>query len=222
MRRIFGITRILVACAGIIALAGDFNYSLGSNPLAIANFFSYFTVESALLAVAMFVVGGIFALRDRLDPLWLDMARLLVTVWIVVSGIVFAVILVEGNLRGVPVWAPWSSQLLHFWIPAYAVIDWLIAPARDVPWRTVGFVLLFPSVWVIYTMIRGAHVHWYPYFFLDPVLVAFPFEFALCLLGVIVIFTTVATAIIAISRLRLLESIRNRFGQPRVAQITVG
>ena len=222
MRRIFGITRILVACTGIIALAGDFNYSLGSNPLAIANFFSYFTVQSAMLAVIMFVVGGIYALRDQLDPLWLDMARLLVTVWIVVSGIVFTVILVEGNLRGVPVWSPWSSQLLHFWIPAYAIVDWLIAPARDVPWRTVGFVLLFPSVWVVYTMIRGSHVHWYPYFFLDPVLVAFPFEFALYLLAVVIIFTTVAAVIIAISRLRLLEHIRERFGQSRGARVSLG
>src|SRR5690554_1767705 len=99
-----------------------------------------------MLAVIMFVIGSIYALRDRLDPLWLDMVRLLVTVWIVVSGIVFAVILVEGTLRGVPVWSPWSSQLLHFWIPGYAIIDWLIAPARDVPWRTVGLVLVFPAV----------------------------------------------------------------------------
>lgn len=224
MRRVFGVTRILVACTGLIALAGDFNYSLGSNPLAIANFFSYFTVQSALLGVTMFVVGGVYALRDRLDPLWLDMARLLVTVWIVVSGIVFAVILVEGSLRGVPVWSPWSSQLLHFWIPGYAIIDWLIAPGRDVPWRTVGFILVFPAVWVVFTMIRGSYVHWYPYFFLDPVLVSFPFEFALYLLGVVVIFTAVASAIIGISRLRSFEDIRERFARqaPGRSRVSLG
>lgn len=223
MRRVFGVTRILVACTGLIALAGDFNYSLGSNPLAIANFFSYFTVQSALLAVAMFVVGGIYALRDKLDPLWLDMARLLVTVWIVVSGIVFTVILIEGSLRGVPVWSPWSSQLLHFWIPGYAVIDWLIAPGRNVPWRTVGFILIFPSMWVAFTMIRGSQVHWYPYFFLDPVLVSFPFEFALYLLAVVAIFTTVASVIIALSRLRRIARIRDRLGQraPQVSRISL-
>jgi hypothetical protein len=213
VRRVFGVSRILVACTGIAALAGDFNYSLGSNPLAIANFFSYFTVQSALLAVIVFVVGAVYALRNRLDPLWLDMVRMLVTVWVIVSGVVFAVILFEGSLRGVPVWAPWSSQLLHFWIPAYAMLDWLIAPGRDVPWRTVGYVLVFPLAWVIFTMVRGSFVHWYPYFFLDPVLVEFPFEFGLYIIIVIVIFTAVAAGVIAISRLPRFEHARERLGR---------
>ncbi|MEX1077488.1 MAG: Pr6Pr family membrane protein [Homoserinimonas sp.] len=217
MRRVFGGARILVACTGIAALAGDFNYSLGTNPLAIANFFSYFTVQSALLVVVVFVLGAVYGLRNELDPLWLDMIRVLATVWVIVSGIVFAVILVEGSLRGVPVWAPWSSQLLHFWIPGYALVDWLIAPGRDVPWRTVGFILVFPLLWVVFTMIRGSYVHWYPYFFLDPVLVAFPFEFAFYLLGVVVVFTGVAAAVIGISRLPRFEHLRERLGQNRPA-----
>lgn len=206
---------MLVACTGITALAGDFNYSLGSNPLAIANFFSYFTVASAVLAVAVLVIGAVYGLRDQPDPLWLDMVRLLATVWVIVSGIVFAVILFEGSLRGVPVWAPWSSQLLHFWIPLYALGDWLIAPARDVPWRTVGYVLIFPLVWVVFTMIRGSLVHWYPYFFLDPMLVQFPFEFGLYILAVIVIFTAVSAGVIAISRLPRLERVRHDLDRSR-------
>lgn len=211
MRRVFGGARILVAGVGIAALAGDFNYSLGTNPLAIGNFFSYFTVQSALIAVTVFVIGAVYGLRNKLDPLWLDMVRVLMTVWVIVSGIVFAVILVEGSLRGVPVWAPWSSQLLHFWIPAYALVDWLIAPGRDVPWRTVGYIMVFPLAWVVFTMIRGTLVHWYPYFFLDPLLVDFPFEFALYLAFVVIIFTGVAAGVIAISRLPRFEHLRERW-----------
>ncbi|MHA6668306.1 Pr6Pr family membrane protein [Homoserinimonas sp. A447] len=224
MRRVFGVARILVAVTGITALVGDFNYSLGSNPLAIGNFFSYFTVQSALIAVTVFVLGAAFGLRNQLDPLWLEMVRMLTTVWIIVSGIVFAVILVEGSLRGVPVWAPWSSQLLHFWIPAYAIIDWLIAPGRDVPWRTVGYILIFPLAWVIFTMIRGSQVHWYPYFFLDPLLVDFPLEFVLYLLIVVVIFTGVAAGVVAISRLPRLEHLRQRWGRstPRTSRFGLG
>lgn len=205
--------RVLVACVAVTALIGDFNFSLGSNPLAIGNFFSYFTVQSAVIAVSVFVIGAVYGLRDRQDPLWLDMVRVLATVWVIVSGIVFAVILLEGSLRGVPVWAPWSSQLLHFWIPAYALLDWLIAPGRDVPWRTVGFVLIFPLFWVVFTMVRGPFVHWYPYFFLDPVLVQFPFEFGLYLLAIIAIFTAVTALVIAISRLPRLEHVRERFAR---------
>ena len=216
MRRAFGVARILVAAVGVAALIGDFNYSLGSNPLAIGNFFSYFTVQSALIAVVVFVIGAVYGLRDQPDPLWLDMVRLLATVWVIVSGIVFAVILVEGSLRGLPVWAPWSSQLLHFWIPAYAIVDWLIAPGRDVPWSTVGFVLVFPVVWVAYTLIRGSFVYWYPYFFLDPALVAFPLELGAYLLLVVIIFTGVTAVLIAISRLPGFEHVRERLARSRL------
>lgn len=224
MRRAFGAARTLVACVGIAALVGDFNYSLGSNPLAVGNFFSYFTVQSAIIAVVLLIVGAAYGLRNQPDPLWFDMARVLATVWVIVSGIVFAVILIEGTVRGVPVWAPWSSQLLHFWIPGYALVDWLIAPARDVPWRTVWWVLIFPVLWVVYTLIRGSTVYWYPYFFLDPTLVDFPFELSLYLLLIVVIFTGVTAGLIAISRVPGLEHLRERFARdrPRRSQYSLG
>lgn len=222
MRRVFGVVRVLVACTGIVALAGDFNYSFGSNPLSIGNFFSYFTVQSAIIAVIVFIIGAVYALRDKADPLWLDMVRVLATAWVIVSGIVFAFILIEGSSRGIPVWAPWSSQLMHFWIPAYAVIDWLVAPGRKVPWKTTGFVLVFPLLWVIFTMFRGAIVYWYPYFFLDPALVEIPFEFALYLVAVIGVFCAVAALLIATSRLPRVEHLRERLTQKRVSLSRLG
>lgn len=218
MRRVFGVARILVAATGVVALASDFNYSLGSNSLAIGNFFSYFTVQSAIIAAIVFILGATYALRDREDPLWLDMLRVLVTVWVVVSGIVFIIILIEGSLRGIPVWAPWPSIVLHFCIPCYAVIDWFIAPGRDVPWRSVGICLVFPGLWVVFTMVRGSFVFWYPYFFLDPLLVEIPFEFGLYLLLIVGIFSAVASALIAISRIDRLERVRARFSRRRATR----
>jgi hypothetical protein len=210
VRKTFGILRLLVAATGVVALIGDINFTLGTGPFAVANFFSYFTVESMIIAICVFVIGAVIALRRDQDPLWLDMLRVLSTTWLIVSGIVFAVILVEGTLRGVPVWAPWSSQLLHFWIPAYAIVDWLVAPARDVPWRTVLWVMIFPAVWVVFTMIRGANVFWYPYFFLDPNLVDLPWEFIGYLLLVIAIFSATVAMLIGISRLPTFEELRAR------------
>jgi hypothetical protein len=210
VRKTFGILRLLVAATGVVALIGDLNFTLGNGPFAVANFFSYFTVESMIIAICVFVIGAVIALRRDQDPLWLDMLRVLSTTWLIVSGIVFAVILVEGTLRGVPVWAPWSSQLLHFWIPAYAIVDWLVAPARDVPWRTVLWVMIFPSVWVVFTMIRGANVFWYPYFFLDPNLVDMPWEFIGYLLLVVAIFSATVAMLIGISRLPTFEELRAR------------
>lgn len=199
-RKWFGITRIVAAITGVVALVGDINFTIGAGPFAIANFFSYFTVQSMILAVVVFGVGAVNAIKDERDPVWLDQARALSTTYVTVSGIVFAVILVEGTARGVPVWAPWSSQLLHFVIPAYALLDWWLAPGREVPWKTLAFVMLFPGVWVVYTMLRGIQVYWYPYFFLDPAIVGIPIELGLYLLAVVAVFSATVAALIAISR----------------------
>ncbi|AWB89096.1 Pr6Pr family membrane protein [Homoserinimonas hongtaonis] len=199
---VLGIARLLTAITGVVALVGDINFTIGTSPLAIGNFFSYFTVESMILAVMVFVWSGIVALTGRRDPLPLDQLRALAVAYVTVSGIVFSVLLIEGTMRGVPVWAPWSSILLHFVIPALALLDWIVAPGRLLPWSTIGWVLVFPAIWVVYTMIRGANVYWYPYFFLDPSLVDVPFELGLYLLAVVVIFASTTTLLIAVSRRR--------------------
>lgn len=200
MRRAFGVARIIAACTGVAALVGDINFTIGTGPFAIANFFSYFTVQSMMLAVVVFAFGAVNALREPEDTILLDRVRVLATTYVTVSGLVFAVILVEGSLRGVPVWAPWSSQLLHFVLPAYALLDWFLAPGKIVPWTTIPWALAFPVVWVSYTMVRGAGAYWYPYFFLDPALVQVPFELGLYLLVIVVIFSGVVALLIAISR----------------------
>jgi hypothetical protein len=215
VRRAFGIARILVAVTGVVALIGDINYTIGTGGFAIVNFFSYFTVQSMILAVVVLGLAAANALRATDDPLWLDTARLISTTYVLVSGIVFGFILIAGAKRGIPVWAPWSSLLLHFWIPAFALLDWLIAPGRNVPWRTIRWVLVFPVAWVIYTMIRGASVYWYPYFFLDPAVVEIPLPFGFYLLAIVVIFTGTMALLIGISRLPTLEHLRRRWGRRR-------
>lgn len=199
-RKWFGVARVIAAITAIVALVGDINFTIGTSPFAITNFFSYFTVQSMVLAVIVFALAAVIALRQARDPVWLDQLRALATTYVTVSGIVFAVLLVEGTSRGVPVWAPWSSQILHFVIPAYALLDWWLAPGREVPWKTLALVMLFPGIWVIYTMIRGASVYWYPYFFLDPALVEIPQELLLYLLAIVGVFSLIVALLIAISR----------------------
>jgi hypothetical protein len=45
--------------------------------------------------------------------------------------------------------------------------DSVIAANPRVPWPTVAWALVYPAAWLVYTLIRGADVGWYPYFFLD-------------------------------------------------------
>lgn len=179
MRKGFGVVRLVAGALGIVVLALHLEYSLGSGASALPNFFSYFTMQSAIGAVAIWMVGGVIALRRAADPRWLLTARMLMTTYQVVSGVVYTIIVAQAVARGVSIQVPWTSQVLHFWMPAYALVDWLLAPRRaSIRWISLRGVLAFPIVWGAFTMVRGARVGWYPYFFLDPYQVSGPAEFA--------------------------------------------
>ncbi|MDJ0324548.1 Pr6Pr family membrane protein [Cryobacterium sp. PH31-AA6] len=202
VRRIYGVGRIGLAATGVAALLGYFEYVLGFATFAIYNYFSYFTVLSGMAAIVAFVAAAIVAFRREVDPPWLDWFRLLITTYIIVSGVVFLTIVIQSSSRAYTIEVPWSSQLLHFWIPSIALLDWLTdAGKARLPWKTTAWVMLVPGIWGAFTLTRGALVGWYPYFFLDPAQVSGPLETVLYSLVAVALFTGIAAALTATTRL---------------------
>jgi hypothetical protein len=81
-----------------------------------------------------------------------------------ITGVVFNLL-----LRGVdtPTIA-WVNEVVHVIMPLVMVFDWLTAPPRDpIRWPAALRWLIFPLLWLAYTLVRGAIVGWYPYPFLD-------------------------------------------------------
>jgi len=54
-------------------------------------------------------------------------------------------------------------------------------------------------VWGVITLVRGASVGWYPYFFLDPVQVTDPVEFAVYSGIALTVFALVGSGVVALS-----------------------
>jgi hypothetical protein len=134
----------------------------------LTNFSSYFTVQSNLLAIISFLASA-FVLYAGKKSARLDFFRGAVTLYMVVTGIVFAVLL--AGIEGVQLTAvPWDNTVLHYLIPLAVVADWLIdRPTRRIPLRRALWWLVFPIAYVVYSLIRGAVVGWYPYPFLNPI-----------------------------------------------------
>lgn len=216
-RLALGVFRVLVAVLEVVALVGNFQYVLGFRFFATANFFSYFTIQSAMLAVATLAIAAGFALRAPNDPPWLGILRTMVTVYLLVSGLVFGLIVAQASTRDYRIEVPWSDTLLHFVVPALAMIAWttdsIIAVNPRVPWPTVGWVLVFPALWLPYTLVRGADVGWYPYFFLDEAQVGGFLGVALYCVLVLGIFVGLTAALVAISR-ALWRTARDRRARP--------
>ena len=135
-------------------------------PETIIRYFSFFTVESNILVTICFTylwlkpkskLGIFFAKTSNLTA---------ITLYILIVGIVYNLILRF-------LWSPSGFQkiadeLLHAVIPILVLIYWWSFTQKSTlqhkhifPW------LIFPSIFLIYTLIRGHFVTHYPYPFLD-------------------------------------------------------
>ena len=185
MRRCFAAARVLMGLALVVAVAGRLQAYLrfwierGDRAIAVdvANFFSYFTIQTSLFHAVVFGFGAWSLLARRgADPPWFGALRAAATTYTVTTGVVY-----NALLRALPQEAaleqPWANEVLHTIVPVYALLDWLFAPGRrPVRWRVVGWIVVYPVLWAGYTLVRGPTVldegtgnaWWYPYPFLDP------------------------------------------------------
>ena len=220
-RRGLAVFRLGIAALAVVALVGNYQYVLRFPLFASVNFFSYFTVQSAMLAVVTLLVAAWFAWFRHRDPVLLGVLRTVVTVYLLVSGVVFAMIALQASSRDYRLEVPWSDTILHFVVPALALIAWtvdaVIAVNPPVPWRTIGLVLVLPSIWLAYTLVRGAEIGWYPYFFLDESQVGgYGGVLAYCAL-VLLIFLGLTSILVAVHRSLERRGVRRRVHRRRLA-----
>ncbi|MGY3127348.1 hypothetical protein ACVWW9_000847 [Agrococcus sp. UYP33] len=184
IRRVVLVGRAIIAVAILAAVTGQLITSVGfwtargdeSIPLDLLNFFSFFTIESNLLAMVVLALLVAAQLgRPRIGRRF-DVLLLCATTYMVVTGIVYNTLLrgielPQGATLG------WSNEVLHLIAPLWMLIDWLLtAGKREVRFADLRIVAIYPVLWLVYTLLRGpvtldqasGRPWWYPYPFLDP------------------------------------------------------
>jgi hypothetical protein len=157
---------VLRACRALLALAAltAIGYDVAAGPgVSDGDYFSYFTVLSNLFAAAMLLYGALRPARER--PGTVELLRGASVVYILTTGVVY-LLLLSGHAPAYP----WVNAILHYLMPVAVTLDWLLDPPRvrlD-PVRTIMLWMVFPLLYIIYTLARGAIVNWYPYFFVNP------------------------------------------------------
>src|SRR5262245_8951234 len=121
---------------------------------AKGNFFSFFTIQSNILAVAaLFLLVAVP--RNRRTALF-DGARQAAVLYIAVTGVVFALLL-SGHQEDVQTANSWVDFVVHKLIPVVLVADWLIdLPRYQLPRWTVLTWLAYPAAWSVFTLARGS------------------------------------------------------------------
>jgi hypothetical protein len=155
--------RAFVAGLAVVAIVVQLVSLAGKGTLNPVNYFSYFTIDSNLIAAGVLLVS---ATRPGVSTFGLDMVRGAAVVYMSITGIVFTLLLsntdVDTAIR-------WVNTVVHEFMPLAMLADWLTTPpAPRLTLRQGMLWLSFPLVWIVYTIIRGAIVNQYPYPFLDP------------------------------------------------------
>ena len=132
-------------------------------PTRIIRFLSYFTVQSNILVA---ITSGWLVLRPDVSSVGWRVLRLSALVGISVTGVVYFLLLrpivdVHGADKV-------ADVLFHYVAPLAAVVGWLLfGPRPRIDDRILGLSLIWPALYVVYSLLHGAATHWYPYPFVD-------------------------------------------------------
>lgn len=161
----FGLTAGLVLVGVVIQLLVTANLDgerFASTTERLLNVFTFFTIQANLLVgITSFML---FRNPKRLSNTFWGF-RLSSIVAIAITGIVYhAVLASQFDMSG---WAAVANQILHTWVPIMAVLGWIVyGPRGHLNPLVIRLSLVFPVVWLLFTLIRGAIIDWYPYSFL--------------------------------------------------------
>lgn len=180
--------RILFGLLGLSAVITEIAVLTERSLFVPSNFFSYFTIESNLFAIALLLYLGIEG-KARSKNMAFVLVRGAVTLYMLMTCVIFIVLL--SGLEGAMLTAvPWDNVVLHYILPIAILGDWLL----DKPVVKVGFKkaltwLVFPIIYVVYSLLRGGFTGWYPYPFLNPQPHGYLYVFgmsAILLIGIVI------------------------------------
>jgi hypothetical protein len=171
-----------------------------NNVFRPGEYFAFFTIQTSLIAAVVLAVSGVRELQGIADTKALNLARLSVSSYAIVVGVVY-----NALLRGTPVlegdpdygydWPVLPNEILHVWAPIFIVLDFaLTKTAVKLKFKQIFWILVFPTAWLAFTIIRGIITDWWAYWFLNPNLEAGVSGVAMFIM-IIVIFGLVSASI---------------------------
>ncbi|WP_223693573.1 Pr6Pr family membrane protein [Leifsonia poae] len=134
---------------------------------SVFNFFTYFTNLSNILISVVFIISALRLLNVRRAPTPTDSAfRGAAVVYIAFVGLVFNTLLRDADLSDID---PVVNVILHFALPIAGVVDWLLWPPMNrLRGRVILWWMIFPAVYAVFSIVRGAFTGIYPYPFFNP------------------------------------------------------
>jgi len=126
--------------------------------------FSFFTIQSNILSA---ISSAQLAVDPQRNGRVFRVVRLDALLGITVTGIVYSTVL--ARMHEPKGWEQVSTNtVFHYIVPIMMVLGWLLfGPRPRIDRSVVGWSLLWPVLWVAYTVVHGEATRWWPYPFVD-------------------------------------------------------
>lgn len=158
--------RMFFAALTIAAVVWQFWLNHDNDGFSVVNYFSFFTIQSNIIGAGVFLVGA-FRPARRATLGW-DLVRGATAMYLTTTFFVYGVLL-SGLEETLQTPEPWVNAVLHQIFPVVVAADLLLLPlAHRISFRQSLVWTIYPAAYLVYSLVRGPAVDWYPYPFLDP------------------------------------------------------
>lgn len=158
--------RLTFGTLTLAAVTAQAIYLQQNDVLNVFNYLGYFTNLSNILVGIILIVSALYLIVNRQPSTKDDLIRGAATLYMTITGLVYITLLSNEDLG---LLMPWVNTVTHIILPIYVIADWLYQPQRTkLRAKQIMIWLIWPLVYVSYTLIRGGLTGWYPYPFLNP------------------------------------------------------
>jgi len=168
----FGLLRLAIG----ISLLGSVVWQITDRMLAgrfrPTEYFVFFSIDSSILAGVVGLIGAYVLLSGKEESQRLSTVRLVATVSMIIVGVVYHALLGDSAIDPRDIGYDWPripNLIIHTWAPIAVFFDYLLSYKGVLPkWRKALWVIVYPLVWLSFSVVRGLLDNWWPYWFINP------------------------------------------------------
>ena len=169
---VFGALRTLLGLALVGSVIWQVADRIRVDLFRPTEYFAYFSITSAIFAGLVLVVSGLVLLRGKTESERLNIIRLIAVVSMIIVGVVYHALLGDSALDPRDIGYDWPrvpNLVIHTYAPILIVVDYLFSLKGPRPkLRKALWVVVYPLVWLSFSLVRGLSDGWWPYWFINP------------------------------------------------------
>jgi hypothetical protein len=169
---VFGWFRLLLGVALLGSVVWQVTDRIINNLFRPWDYFGKLSIDSAILAGIVLIISGLYLVNHRSETSRLNVIRLGATVAMIVISAGYHLLLGDGAIDARDVGYEWPvlpNLIIHTYGPILITLDYILSvKGPKTNFRKALWILVFPYIWVLFSIVRGFTAGEWPYWFLNP------------------------------------------------------